>query len=95
MHVERYWSNLGASFEMIINSVQFIKCINRVKIPNQYTVHNSSDLPSSKRLCKGSNYIGLNAKKVNFYRHNKYQIAEEFILNQVETAKRKGKYFIY
>ena len=63
MYFERYQLSLGTPFEMTMNSVRFTKYINGVEIPNQYTVHNPSDLLSSKRLCKGSSYIDLNGKR--------------------------------
>ena len=78
-----------------MNAVQFSRYENRVEASSQYKVHNPSDSSSHKSQSEGGNYIAICAKKVKFYRHNKYQNVKEFVLNQVETAWKEGKCFIY
>ena len=95
MYVDRYWSSLGTPFKMIIDAIRFAKYAQRVEMENKYAVCNPSDSQSSQRQSEDSNYIGIYAKKADFCRHNKYQSVKEFIMNQVETAWREGKYFIY
>ena len=64
MHINKYRSSLGTPFEMIIDSIRFVKYVNRVKKLNKHAMHNHSSSQSSRRLSQDSNYISNNAKKL-------------------------------